>query len=264
MKDVLVCRDPAKSVSSIWSDYAATRSPELRNQLLVHYLPLVKFAALRVAGRLAGQADVDDLYQSGAIGLRDAIASFDPNRGVKFETYCTLRIRGAMFDGLKPMDPLPREVRRAVHKVHDAQRQLRVETGREPLPEELAEATGNDRQSCIRFLRASRDTTPVSLFEINGEGEDCRPVDQLVDDKSPAPIDAAQREDLKKVLQREFTRGERLVLTLYYYEQMTMQEIGETLGVTATRVCQIHGELLKRLREKLGSRMEAEALLTMK
>jgi RNA polymerase sigma factor for flagellar operon FliA len=168
-----------------------------------------------------------------------------------------------MFDGLKPMDPLPREVRRAVHKVHDAQRQYRVANGREPLPEELAEVSGTDREACIRYLRAARDTTPVSLFEANGGGDENRPLDQLVDDQSPTAIDVAQREDLKKLLLREFTRGERLVLTLYYYEELTMQEIGEALGVTATRVCQIHGDIIKRLRERLGSRHAAEELLAM-
>jgi RNA polymerase sigma factor for flagellar operon FliA len=227
---------------------------------MVRYLPLVKYAALRIAGRVGDHVEVDDLYQSGTIGLREAIASFDPSRGVKFETYCTLRIRGAMFDGLKPLDPLPREVRRAVHAINDAARSYRVEHGREPEITDLARMTGHTQELCKRCLRAAKDTTLTSLFEPQ-DANDARPIDQLVDPHAAEPSDEAENQDTKQLLLRGLSRQERLIITLYYYEELTMQEIGQVLGVTTTRICQIHGEIIARLRGRLKARDQAEKLL---
>ena len=236
----------------LWHEFQSSRSPDVLNQLIVVYLPIVKFTALRLAARIGnagGHVEFDDLYQSGTLGLRDAIASFDPRRGVKFETYCTMRIRGAMLDGLKPLDPLPREVRQSVHALQDAAREFRVLHGREPNSDDLAGRLNLPRETCERHLRAARDTAPRSIDE--AADQDNRAIDQLVDEGAECPAEMALRRDLRVALLRDLTRTERLVLILYYDEELTMREIGQTLGVTATRVCQIHGQLLLRLRARL-------------
>ena len=248
MQDAPITLDPP----DLWHEFHSSHSPDVRNQLIVKYLPIVKFTALRLAARIGnagGHVEVDDLYQSGTLGLRDAIASFDPGRGVKFETYCTMRIRGAMLDGLKPLDPLPREVRQSVHALQDAAREFRVLHGREPSSDDLAGRLNLPRETCERHLRAARDTAPRSLDE--AADQDHRVIDQLVDRSAVCPADQALRRDLRVALLRDLTRTERLILILYYDEALTMREIGQTLGVTATRVCQIHGQLLRRLRARL-------------
>lgn len=247
----------ANPILEVWPEYKKTGSEKLRNQLMVHYLPLVKYNAERIYSKLPDEVDIDDLMSAGIFGLMDAIDAFDLERGVKFETYCAPRIRGAILDELRTMDWVPRLVRHRAHKLDDVTRSLEMELGRLPTDDEIARRLGMSKP---QFSRLMRDATSVSLISLSrrhydsDSQRDVLEVDLLQDERQVDPTNDAQRDDLREMVIRGLNRAERLIIILYYYEQMTMKEIGMTLDLSESRVSQMHSAILARLKAQLESR----------
>jgi RNA polymerase sigma factor for flagellar operon FliA len=244
-------------VQQLWRDYRAEPSVELRNQLVELYLPLVKYNAERIWSRLPEGVDLDDLISAGVFGLMDAIDAFDLERGVKFETYCVPRIRGAMLDELRTMDWVPRLVRSKHSKIEEARKFLEAEYGRPPRPEEMAARLGISLED---FEKMAGDATAVSLVSLNKKWyetdsyKDVREIDILEDKKAEDPTHRLQNRDLMRLVTRGLNRNERLIIILYYYEDMTMKEIGATLDLSESRVSQMHSSIVARLQAQLAKR----------
>jgi RNA polymerase sigma factor for flagellar operon FliA len=240
-----------------WRDFKTTGSEATRNRLLEHYLYLVRYNAERIGAKLPDEVDVDDLMSAGIFGLVDAIDAFDLERGVKFETYCAPRIRGAILDELRNMDWVPRLVRHRAHKLADATRTLEMELGRIPNEDEIARRLNMSR---AQFQKLMRDATAISLVSLSRKysdpdsNRDVSEIDVLPDDRSTDPVAEAQKQDLKDLVTRGLSRAERLIIVLYYYEQMTMKQIGQTLDLSESRVSQMHSAILDRLRGQLQLR----------
>src|SRR5437588_4492271 len=214
-------------VQQLWRDYRASPSVEMRNQLVELYLPLVKYNAERIWSRLPDGVELDDLISAGIFGLMDAIEAFDLGCGVKFETYCVPRIRGAMLDELRTMDWVPRLVRSKASKLEEARKTLEAELGRPPRPEELAERMSVSIEELEAMVG---EATAVSLVSLNKKWyetdsyKDVREIDILEDKKAEDPTHRLQNRDLMRLVTRGLNRNERLIIILYYYEDMTMKE----------------------------------------
>jgi len=245
------------NIEQVWTEFFKTRSEQCRNLLMEHYLHLVKYTAERIWIKLPDKVELDDLFQAGIFGLKDAIEAYDPERGVKFETYCTPRIRGSILDELRSMDWVPRLVRARAHQLERARQTLEAILGRMPTDEELADELNLDREE---FSRLQRDANAIGLISLNNkfnehEGEkDIREVDIIKDQKSKNPVTEAQKRDLKNLISKGLTRAERLIIILYYYEEMTMKEIGATLDLSESRVSQMHSSIVARLKAQMTSR----------
>jgi RNA polymerase sigma factor for flagellar operon FliA len=241
----------------IWREYRAAPSVDLRNLLVEHYLPLVKYNAERIWSRLPEGVELDDLISAGVFGLMDAIDAFDLERGVKFETYCVPRIRGAMLDELRTMDWVPRLVRSKASKLEEARKALEAAHGRPPRPEELAERMGITLDDLDHMVG---EATAVSLVSLNKKWyetdsyKDVREIDILEDKKAEDPTFKIQNHDLMRLVTRGLNRNERLIIILYYYEDMTMKEIGATLDLSESRVSQMHSSIVARLQQQLSKR----------
>jgi RNA polymerase sigma factor for flagellar operon FliA len=244
-------------IAQIWQAYRAEPTVDLRNQLVEHFLPLVKYNAERIWSRLPDGVELDDLISAGVFGLMDAIDAFDLNRGVKFETYCVPRIRGAMLDELRTMDWVPRLVRSKASKMDDARKTLEAERGRPPNADEMATRLG---VSIEEFEQMVGEATAVSLVSLNKKWyetdsyKDVREIDILEDKKSEDPTNRIQNRDLMRLVTRGLNRNERLIIILYYYEDMTMKEIGATLDLSESRVSQMHSSIVARLQSQLSKR----------
>ncbi len=244
-------------VQQWWKAYRKDRDEEARNRLMEHYLPIVKYTAERLYSKLPNEVDMDDLVSTGIFGLMDAISAFDEKRGVKFETYCAPRIRGAMLDELRSMDWVPRLVRSRAHKLNEARHELEVQLGRRPDDGELAKRM---RMPMREFRKLQRDARAVGLVSLSRKWfetdshKDVREIDVLEDKKSDDPLRTATRKDIKDLMTRGLSRAERLIIILYYFEEMTMKEIGETLDLSESRVSQMHSAILTRLRRQLEKR----------
>ena len=241
----------------LWQRYQATKDPVLRNRLMENYVHLVKYNAERIAAKLPDEVDVNDLVSAGIFGLVNAIDAFDLERGVKFETYCAPRVRGAILDELRAMDWVPRLVRSRASKLEKVSRLLEAELGRAPTENEIAKRLDLSRDDLSRLIRDATAVTQVSLsrkhFETDSSREICE-IDVLEDKRSRNPVTEIQRRDLKALITRGLTRAERLILILYYYEEMTMKEIGATLDLSESRVSQMHSAILERLKTQLQNR----------
>jgi RNA polymerase sigma factor for flagellar operon FliA len=222
-----------------------------------NYLPLVRYNAERISAKLPDEVELDDLMSAGIFGLMDAIEAFDLSRGVKFETYCAPRIRGAILDELRTMDWVPRLVRSRAHKLEAATKTLEMELGRLPTREELAVKMELSREE---FDKLARDANAVSLVSLSRKyyetdsNKDVREIDILQDKRGRDPVAEIQKKDLKDLMTRGLSRAERLILILYYYEEMTMKEIGATLDLSESRVSQMHSSILGRLKAQLNHR----------
>jgi len=249
----------ADQVQQWWKAFRKGKDPEARNRLLEHYLPMVKYTAERLYAKLPEEVDMDDLISTGIFGLMDAISAFDEKRGVKFETYCAPRVRGAMLDELRSMDWVPRLVRSRAHKLSEAAHQLEAQLGRRPDDKELA---ARMRISMREFRKLQRDARAVGVVSLSRKWfetdshKDVREIDVLDDKRSDNPLRAAQRKDLKELVTRGLSRAERLIIVLYYFEEMTMKEIGQTLDLSESRVSQMHSAILTRLRHQLEKRQK--------
>ena len=241
----------------LWRQYQQTRDASLRTRLMETYIPLVKYNAERISAKLPDEVDVNDLISAGIFGLVNAIEAFDLSRGVKFETYCAPRVRGAILDELRAMDWVPRLVRSRASKLDKVSRTLEAELGRTPTEGEIAQRLDLSRDDFNRLMRDATAVTQVSLsrkhFETDSNREVCE-IDILEDKRGQNPVTEVQRRDLKALITRGLTRAERLILILYYYEEMTMKEIGATLDLSESRVSQMHSAIIMRLKTQLRHR----------
>ena len=246
----------------VWVEYKNSADESCRNILMEAYLHLVRFNAERVYAKLPNEVDVDDLISAGIFGLMDAIDQFVFDKGVKFETFCARRIQGAMLDELRSMDWVPRLVRSRSTKLDAASKALEVELGRQPTREELAEKLDVDMEEFEKIQKDSQATGVVSLnrkwYETDGS-KDVREIDVLEDRKTANPLREIQRKDLKELMSKGLSRAERLIVTLYYFEEMTMKEIGATLDLSESRVSQMHSSIIARLRDQMAGKQSEMA-----
>jgi len=245
------------SIDQIWEEFHKNRTEHFRNLLMEHYRNLVRYCAERLHSKLPDKVELDDLISAGIFGLMDAIDKFDPSIGVKFETYCSPRIRGSILDELRSMDWVPRLVRARAHQLSKATHSLETYLGRKPTEKEIAEELEMDPEEFNRLQKDANATSLVSLSTkySDGEGEkDIREIDIIKDDRSKNPVIEAQKRDLKNLLTKGLTRAERLIIVLYYYEEMTMKEIGATLDLSESRVSQMHSSIIARLKAQMNTR----------
>jgi RNA polymerase sigma factor for flagellar operon FliA len=229
----------AGDISEIWREYRATGSPELRNRLVLQYAPLVKYVAGRVRSGLPQTVDAADLVSEGVFGLIDAIDKFDLDRGLEFQTYAVPRIKGAMIDALRAQDWVPRSIRDKIRSIERATTTLQARLDRVPTEAEIAAELGISPQA-LRDLYAKVSYTSVSATE-----------DLVVVDDAPAPGDAMEDDAVRAVLLRhvrELRERDQVIVALYYYEGFTLAEIGRVLGVTESRVSQLHTRAVLALR----------------
>ena len=251
------CRTDREDLVGVWIEYKNSADERCRNILMEAYLHLVRFNAERVYAKLPNEVDVDDLISAGIFGLMDAIDQFKFDVNVKFETFCARRIQGAMLDELRSMDWVPRLVRSRSHKLDSATKALEVQLGRQPTSEELAAKLDVDMEEFEKIQKDSQATGVVSLnrkwYETDSS-KDVREIDVLEDRKTSNPLREIQRKDLKDLMEKGLSRAERLIVTLYYFEEMTMKEIGATLDLSESRVSQMHSSIIARLRDQMSAK----------
>ncbi len=248
----------------IWALYHKARAKKqvaeletLRNALLERHQPLVRYIAERLLQTLPKSIELDDLVSWGNFGLMDAIRGFEPERNIKFKTYCTTRIRGAILDQLRSQDWVPRLVRLKAGKIDRALQKLTGEYGREPTHAELADALQMDHDELLAEMEGASAKAVFSLSEKWDDRDDdsaVEKVDVLEDKKSIDPIGELHKRDMMLYLTRSLTHKERFIIEQYYQVGHTMREIGEMLQLTESRVCQIHSNVMSRMKDMLGQR----------
>ena len=246
-----------EDTQSMFVAYRANRTTELRNRIIESFLPLVKSVAERLHSKMPREVELDDLMSEGIFGLMDAIESFDPDRGVKFETFSNQRIKGAILDKLRTLDWVPRLVRSRRHKIEDAYKQFEIKYGRIPNDDELADEMQISADEFIELAKSATATGIISLNRKYYETEGAKAVseiDVLEDGRIEDPTERMQRQDIRELVTRGLNQKERLVIILYYYEEMTMKEIGSVLKLSESRVSQMHASILLRLQKQLRAR----------
>jgi len=248
-----------EAVHQLWVTYKTQRTQEVRNVLIENYLPLVKTVAERLHAKMPKEVELDDLMSEGVFGLMDAIETFDLDRGVKFETFSNRRIKGAILDKLRTLDWVPRLVRSRRHKIEDAYKQFEIKYGRIPTDEELADEMEVTVEEFLDLARSATATGIISLnrkyYETEGS-KAVREIDVLEDGRIEEPDDRMHRQDIRELVTRGLNQKERLVIILYYYEEMTMKEIGSVLRLSESRVSQMHASILLRLQKQLSARRQ--------
>ena len=242
----------------LWAEYKADQTRELRDQLIVHYSPLVKYVAGRVASGLPQNVDQADLVSYGIFGLIDAIEKFDLERGFKFETYAIARIKGNILDELRSIDWVPRSVRAKARALENAYSKLEGELHRTPSDSELAEELDLTDDQLQTTHGQISFTGLVALDEMlsGGDRGDSMTMGDTLADDGLGPVAAYEVEEMRQILADSISRlpeREKTVLTLYYYEGLTLAEIGSILGVTESRVCQIHTKAVIQLRSRMAA-----------
>lgn len=238
------------TIDSAWSTWHANGEPTARDWLVVHYASLVKFVAGRLSAGLPRSVDVGDLVSAGVFGLMNAIDRFDPANGAKFETYAIPRIRGAILDGLRALDWVPRSVRSRARSIQDAIATLEATNGRTPTDEEIAVEIGIEVAELEKWLA---DVAAGSVGPLDHVATSSEPVES---DHQLEPGRAIEETELREAMKREISRlpeREQAVLILYYDDGLTLAEIGDALGVTESRVSQIHAKAVLQLRSRLAS-----------
>ncbi|WP_314177021.1 RNA polymerase sigma factor WhiG [Streptomyces winkii] len=247
------------ALDELWRSYKATGDERLREQLILHYSPLVKYVAGRVSVGLPPNVEQADFVSSGVFGLIDAIEKFDPERSIKFETYAITRIRGAMIDELRALDWIPRSVRQKARAVERAYASLESTLRRSPSESEVAAEMGiplEELHGVFSQLSLANVVALEELLHVGGDGGDrLSLMDTLEDTAADNPVEVAEDRELRRLLARAVNtlpEREKTVVTLYYYEGLTLAEIGQVLGVTESRVSQIHTKSVLQLRAKLA------------
>jgi RNA polymerase sigma factor for flagellar operon FliA len=251
-------------LQSLWLDFRRTKDKALRDRLILTYAPLVKYVAGRIGSGLPAHVDEGDLVSYGLLGLIGAIERFDPERDIKFETYAMARIKGAIIDELRALDWVPRSVRSRAREIERAIADLESRLGRAPTDEEIAKKIGitvDELEDSLTQISRSSIAALDELWTISGEGGDqVSLLDTIEDTEGPDPQTELAQTELREALGESIARlpeREKLVITLYYYEELTLREIGEVLGVTESRVSQLHTKAILRLKAHLAGGVRA-------
>ena len=251
------------AIAELWREYKSTKQERLRERLILHYSPLVKYVAGRVGVGLPPNIEQADLVSYGIFGLIDAIEKFDLERAIKFETYAISRIKGAIIDELRSIDWIPRSVRYKAREVEKAYAALEAKLHRSPTEAEVAEELGIKLEDLHTIFSQVSFVNVVALDELltaGGEkGDKLSLVDTLEDTKAEDPVAAFETEETKYLLAKAINtlpEREKIVVTLYYYEGLTLAEIGQVLGVTESRICQMHTKAVLQLRGKLADQKD--------
>lgn len=246
------CRD------KLWQNYIKTHDAQYRDQLIVEYAQLVKIVAGRLSMYLGYNVEYDDLVGYGIFGLIDAIDKFDYGKNVKFETYASLRIRGAILDQIRKMDWIPRSLRQKQRRIDQAMSKIETETGKPATDEQIAQELGITLDELNNWQGQAKMSNMVSLDEFTEEGTETTKMEAVGNARFEKPEDAVEREELKKMIVEALdtlTEKEREVVVLYYYEDMTLKEISLVLEVSESRVSQLHTKALNKMKLKLGDYM---------
>ena len=249
----------ADDTQSLWLQYRKTGDPGIRDRLILTYAPLVKYVAGRLGSGLPAHVDEGDLVSYGLLGLIGAIERYEPDRDVQFETYAIARIKGAIIDELRAMDWVPRSVRSRAREIERAISELEAKLGRAPTDEEIAGKVGvttEELEESLSEIARSSIAALDELWTVSGSGGDqIALIDTIEDTEAPDPQSSLSQTEMKEAIADAIARlpeREKLVVTLYYYEELTLREIGEVLGVTATRVSQLHTKAILRLKARLS------------
>ena len=241
----------------LWESYLKKPQPEIREQLIMEYAPLVKIVAGRLSMYLGYNVEYDDLVGYGIFGLIDAIDKFDITKDVKFETYASLRIRGSILDQIRKMDWIPRTVRQKQKKIDEAIKIIEAATGRNATDDEIAEALGLTGEEFLNWQAQLKVTNLVSLNDYVEQGSE--PVmDATHNSHFAQPEQVIEEEELRKVLEESLellTEKEKKVILLYYYEEMTLKEISNILEVSESRISQLHTKALGKMKKSMGTYM---------
>jgi len=242
----------------LWEEYQKNKTPQLREQIILEYAPLVKLVAGRLSMYLGYNVEYEDLVSYGIFGLIDAIDKFDLGKEVKFETYASLRIRGTILDQIRKMDWIPRTVRQKQKRIDEAIKQIEMRTGKTASDEELAVELGISDDELLNWQSQLKITNVVSLNEYLEQGSE--PVmDAHKNSHFVQPEEKVQEDELKQMLSETMetlTEKERKVILFYYYEELTLKEISNILEVSESRVSQLHTKALLKMRKKLGNYMD--------
>ncbi len=241
----------------LWEEYSVKKTPELREQLILEYAPLVKLVAGRLSMYLGYNVEYDDLVSYGIFGLIDAIDKFELTKDVKFETYASLRIRGSMLDQIRKMDWIPRTVRQRQRQIDAAMKEIEAETGKPATDDEIAIKLGITADEFLDWQSQMKVTNVVSLNEFMEAGNEI-PNEKNLASHFEGPEEAFEKSELKEQLAKSLdllTEKERKVILLYYYEELTLKEISYVLEVSESRVSQLHTRALEKMKEKLGKYM---------
>lgn len=245
------------SRNKLWQDYAKTGSEKLREQLIIEYSPLVKLVAGRLSMYLGYNVEYDDLVGYGIFGLIDAIDKFEIGKNVKFETYASLRIRGAILDQIRKMDWIPRSLRQKQKKIDAAMAKIENEQGRMATDEEIAAELGISVDELNNWQGQTKSTDIISLDEYTEAGSEIK-MEAYHNKQFSQPEDAIAEDELKQMVVKaieELTEKEKSVVMLYYYEEMSLKEISQVLEVSESRVSQLHTKALQKMKAKLGPYM---------
>jgi RNA polymerase sigma factor for flagellar operon FliA len=251
------CFPEQKTEDELWINYRHNRDPKIRETFVKQYAPLVKYVAGKVAVGMPHNVEFDDLVGFGVFGLLDAIDKFDPEKGVKFKTYAVTRIRGAIFDELRSIDWVPRSVRQKTREVEEAIGTLEAQLGRTATDQEIAGSLGMDEEEFAKTMMKISTTSILSLNDVWFSGDDNDKVTIEASIESPASLNPdiiVEKEEIRRVIIsaiNELPEKEKKILVLYYYEDLTLKEIGQVLDVTESRVSQLHTKAILRLRGKL-------------
>ena len=240
-------------------EYSHTRSSAVREQLIIEYVSLVKLVAGRLAIYLGSNVEYDDLVSYGIFGLIDAIDKFDYGKGIKFETYASLRIRGSILDQIRKMDWIPRTIRQKQKKIENVMREIEQSTGHAASDEEVAAGLGISGEESLEWQSQMKITGVVSLNEYMEQGSDvAQDYNRHTTSRFEAPEECVEKEELAKMLGEALellTEKEQKVITLYYYEDLTLKEISNILEVSESRVSQLHTRALQKMKKKMGNYM---------
>lgn len=253
MEEAMTATVEASDIDRCWNDFKKDPSNVTkRNIIIERHMPIVRRLAEKIRVRLPDEIELDDLISAGTFGLIDAINAFDPDRGVKFETFCVTRVQGAMLDELRSMDWVPRQVRSKASKLNEAYKVFEGSFGRKPSEEELSDflevPVDEVRRTITDSYRVNLTSLDKRWSDQSGENE-VTELETIADRRGEDPTDRLAKTELIRVCTKGLTKNERLILILYYFEELTMKEIGATLDLSESRVSQMHSSIVERIKK---------------